>query len=70
MSGSVNHMIDAAMTELLGRSGFDDIWYNLDEETRTEILQDMVKAAKSVAQTWKYCPDCGYNLNNPLYVYK
>lgn len=70
MSGSVNHMIDAALSELLGRAGFDDLWYSLDDEIRTEIIQEMVKAAKSVGDTWRFCPACGHNLHNPLYTYK
>ena len=35
-------LIEKIINELNGRSGFDDWWYNIDEDTQKEITENLI----------------------------
>ena len=45
-----NANIEKILTILNNHSGFDDWWYNLDEDTQLDIREEMLK---SIIESWK-----------------
>lgn len=40
-------IVEEILTELNGRKGFDDWWYNIDEEIQDEIKDDLIEIVKN-----------------------
>ena len=44
---------------------------HMDEFDGMELHKDLMEyRIDATKNTWRFCPKCGYDLNNPLYIYK
>lgn len=55
---SRKELIEKIIDELNGRKGFDDWWYDLDEDIQEEITETLVNILPIHSVSGCYCDDC------------